>query len=70
MAKTYTTTQGDTWDSIAYLIYGNEKLMHHLLEANPKHIGIVVFSANIVINVPDVDVSIMDTNKNLPSWRR
>ncbi len=70
MAKTYFTVQGDTWDSIALKFYNNEKLMHCLLKANPKHLKTVVFSANVQLNIPKVDVSIIGTNINLPSWRR
>lgn len=34
MASTYTTIQGDTWDLIAYKLYGEEKYMKNLIEAN------------------------------------
>ena len=31
MASTYTTIQGDTWDLIAYKLYGEEKYMKNLV---------------------------------------
>lgn len=70
MPKTYITTQGDTWDSIALKFYNDEKLFHHLIEANTKYIDVVIFSANIELIIPKINVPIMDTNNYLPSWRK
>lgn len=70
MHNTYMTVQGDTFDSIAFKFYGNEKLFNYLLEANPKYINTVVFSANVELKIPTLDVSIMSTNDNLPVWRK
>lgn len=69
--KTYITTQGDTWDGIAFKVYGNEKVFNYLLAENTKYLDIIVFPANIELVIPDLDlVSIMGTNEDLPSWRR
>ena len=65
--RSYTTTQGDTWDIISLKMYGTEKQMHTLIEANPAHRETVFFSANIVLNIPDIAVS---TPSSLPPWRR
>ena len=68
--KTYTTKQGDTWDLIALKVYpkiGGEKLMDVLLEHNPDHIHTVIFSANVILNIPDVDIPVVS---NLPAWKR
>lgn len=68
--KTYTTIQGDTWDLIAARIYpkiGAEKLMDILLEANPEYIHTVIFSANIILNIPDVNIPVISS---LPAWKR
>jgi phage tail protein X len=51
---TYTTIQGDTWDSIAFIAYGDELQMHWLIEANPRHRETVIFSAGVVLSVPDL----------------
>ena len=37
MLKTYTTVQGDMWDSIAYKCYGDETLWWRIMESNPKY---------------------------------
>lgn len=62
---TYTTTQGDTWDLIAYDLYGAEKYMKLLIEANLPLSDTLVFSAGTVINVPDLPE---DSKDDLPFW--
>ena len=46
---------------------GAEKLMDILLDYNPDHIHTVIFPANVILNVPDVDVPVIST---LPAWKR
>ena len=68
--RTYKTIQGDTWDLIAMRMYpkiGAEKLMDILLDANPEHIHTVIFSANVILNIPTVDIPVIT---NLPAWKR
>lgn len=66
MADTYITVQGDTWDSIAYDLYGSEDYMQLLVEANWPLLDILVFSAGTELVVPDPPEEI-DTD--LPFWR-
>ena len=74
MAKVnvYRTVSGDTWDLIAYKVYGNEKYFHRLIRANLNLIDISVFSSNIPIIIPDITDSqekeIVD--KKMPPWKR
>ncbi|WP_310830380.1 tail protein X [Paenibacillus pedocola] len=63
----YKSVQGDTWDSIAFKLYGDEYLMTLLINANPELAQTVVFSGNVPVNVPDKPVDASDT---LPPWRR
>ena len=63
----YVTVQGDTWDIISLRIYGTEKQMSTLIEANPAYRETVFFSANITLQAPEMPVS---TPSNLPPWRR
>lgn len=68
--STYRTQQGDTWDIIALRMYpdlGAEKLTDILLDANPEHIHTVIFSANVTLNIPEVNVPVIE---NLPAWKR
>lgn len=68
--RTYRTVQGDTWDIIAlrmYLKLGGEKLMDRLLEANPEHRSTVIFSADLLLQIPDVDIPVVSS---LPPWKK
>ena len=49
----YITVQGDTWDSIALRLFGNELLMWLLVDANPCCRGIVEFPANVELTIPE-----------------
>ena len=63
----YTTIQGDTWDVIAFKLYGLESRMLQLMEYNPEHMHIVVFSAGIVLAVPELQE---EAASDLPPWKR
>lgn len=66
--KTYTTKQGDTFDSIAFKILGNRRYTKELMEANPKYLDVVIFSGNITLNIPEIETP-DNTATNLPPWR-
>ena len=68
MSDTYTTRQGDTWDLIAFRLTGSAEQTVALLQANPKYSNIFVFSAGVVLDVPDFE-TIVDVD-TLPPWRR
>lgn len=63
----YITIQGDTWDIIAFKVYGNEKYMSNLLKVNPNYIDTIFFRAGIKIICPDIERS---STENLPPWKR
>lgn len=67
MPKTYTTVQGDMWDSIAYKVYGKEYGMDALLKANESYRDVAIFPQGITITCPDVDDNVANI---LPPWRR
>mgnify|MGYP004572183093 FL=1 len=66
--KTYTTVQGDMWDSIALRELGSEKYTNLLIEANIEYHDIFVFSSGIVLTIPDVDET--TEADSLPPWKR
>ena len=72
MPRTHTTTQGETWDLIAYDWYGDaakrpELHMHHLLAANPDYRETVVFDGGITLTIPeDPEPS---ASESLPPWK-
>lgn len=65
--KTYTTIQGDMWDTIAYRVYGKEAYISKLLEANEGLKDIAVFPAGVSVVCPEPDA---ETSSILPPWRR
>lgn len=64
--KTYTTIQGDMWDSISYKVYGSEKYIGLLMQNNLELLDIFIFDAGIVISVPEMKNEIKPDS---PSWR-
>ena len=66
MAETYTTTQGDMWDSISYKVYGDEKYMGFLMQNNLELLDIFIFGAGTEITVPKLE---SEKESDMPSWR-
>lgn len=66
----YTTIQGDTWDGIAFRLWGREHLMSALIQANPDHADVLMFPAGVVLNVPEVNVNAIQPITELPPWIR
>ena len=64
---------GERWDTIAFKYYGDAKLMHHLLKANPDLIRQgppdLVFQASVSLRVPVLDRTQADAS-TLPPWKR
>ncbi|MCM1439154.1 MAG: tail protein X [Roseburia sp.] len=68
MSKTYTTVQGDMWDSIAYAQLGDVAHTDKLMNLNPQYQDYFIFPAGIVLNLPDaVAESVTDST---PPWKR
>lgn len=66
MPNNHTTSSGETWDMIAYNIYGNSKLAGDIIQANLKYSEYVIFPAGIELILPDIsDVK----EVVLPPWR-
>lgn len=68
MAKTYTTAQGDMWDSIAYKTLGSVNLTDRLMMQNRKWLHLYTFPAGIVLVVPEVKAEA--TAEGLPPWKQ
>lgn len=64
--RKYTTIQGDMWDGIARKVYGHERHMNVLLDANPEYRDIWVFPSDIVLKCPEVSAV---KPSRLPPWR-
>lgn len=67
----YKTVQGDTWDSIAFKVYGDELLADRLMKANYDKLDYFEFPAGVKINAPNLDSIISEEYEiNYPEWRR
>ncbi|MGG4096208.1 tail protein X [Paenibacillus lautus] len=64
---TYTTIQGDTWDSISFKVYGEEEHVTYLMRANPEYIRTTVFSGGITLMIPPYPVG---QSSSLPPWKK
>jgi len=62
----YSTKLNDTFDLIAYEIFGDCKYTADLLKANPDKLQTFIFSAGENLNVPEIEVKA--ATSNLPSW--
>ena len=65
---TYTTNQGDTWDSIAYKQYGKGAMMTTLMIANQSLNDTVIFEAGVTLVIPEITET--DISTTLPIWKR
>ncbi len=65
----YTTDQGDTWDYIAWKVYGNEYRMEDMLSApeNYELLETLIFSAEQKVWCPYIDDEEVDDG--VPEWR-
>lgn len=63
--RIYRTKKGDTWDNIAFLLWGNEYLMLELIKSNWKHRETIVFSEGITLLIPDIET---DDAEDAPEW--
>lgn len=68
MAKTYTTVQGDMWDSIAYAQLGSTSHTDKLINANRKYLDYYIFPAGIELVLPEVEEAAAASS--LPPWKR
>lgn len=64
----YVTKQGDTFDSIAFNIYGDCRYTQELMETNPGYLEIVIFSGGVPLQLPEIDLA-AGTAVALPPWR-
>lgn len=64
---TYTTIQGDMWDSIAFSQLGSVSYTDKLMALNPQYLGYYTFPAGIVLKLPD---AIESVNETLPPWKQ
>jgi phage tail protein X len=64
----YETKQNDTWDVLAFDIYGSEKLAYLLLQANPQYIEMLNLPAGLKLTIPKTPKG--KSNQPMPPWER
>lgn len=65
--NTYTTTQGDMWDSIAYAQLGSCAHTDKLINENVAYRDVYIFPAGVTLSIPDVDTE--DADNAQPPWK-
>lgn len=67
MSKTYTTIQGDMWDSIAYKQMGDVSYTDKLINLNQEYRNYYIFPAGVKLTLPELE---LESPANLPPWKR
>ena len=65
--RTYTTVQGDMWDSIAYTQLGSVDYTDKLIAANLRYREYYTFPAGIVLILPEIKEKV---NTSLPPLKQ
>ena len=68
MSRTYTTVQGDMWDSIAYAVMGSVRYTDKLMCANQAYLDHYILPAEIELVIPELPEE-WDT-ASLPPWKQ
>lgn len=64
----YVTEYGDTFDSMAFQFYYDEKMSSEIILANPDYADVLIFEDSVTLQIPVFDAS--DMPETLPPWRK
>ena len=67
MLNTYTTISGDTWDTVAYKVWGTEMYMDTLIKAHLEHKDTFIFPAGVTLTLPEIE---LEVSESLPPWKQ
>lgn len=63
--SSYITQKGDTWDLISFKVYGSEKFVRELKQANYDFLRLVSFPEEVALVIPTIKIA----NKGSePEW--
>ncbi len=65
----YETVQGDTFDSIAFAFYTDEKMASVIMDANPAYVDTLIFDAEVELLIPIIEEG-EETPGTAPPWRQ
>lgn len=69
-AKKYITVAGDTFDTVAYRFYGQERYCDKLMDANRDLLDYLIFPAGLEMTIPSMDsFTNDDVASDFPDWR-
>lgn len=64
--KTCRTIQNDTFDTVAFRVYGDEHLCSLLMNANPDYMDVLLFDPGVELKLPDYTPK--PGEEELPPW--
>lgn len=67
MEKKYRAIRNDTFDTMAFRVYGDEHLCSMLMNANPDYMDVLLFEPGVELNIPDYEIKPL-AKKDLPPW--
>lgn len=65
--KSYTTMQGDMWDTIAWKTMGSTEQVGELMKQNRAYLDYYTFPAGIVLSIPEIAT---EQSSTLPPWKQ
>lgn len=65
--KQYSTKGMDTFDKIAFDLYGDERIASYILAENPAYSDTLIFDEGVLLNLPIIELKETST---LPQWKR
>lgn len=63
---TYTTVQGDMWDSVAFKVFNDCSYTDKIIALNMEYHNTYIFPAGVVLQMPERTVDVRST---LPPWK-
>lgn len=68
--ETYKTISGDTWDLIAFKVYGNEYFCTQLMDKNREYLDYMIFPEGVILKLPTEEEMEQQTlSAAYPEWR-
>ena len=64
----HTAAGGDTFDSLAFRFYTEERIAHYIIQANPDYADVLIFEGGEKLRIPTLES--VESPDTLPPWRR
>lgn len=64
--KKYRTKANDTFDKIAFNLYGVENVASYLIDANPQYSDVIIFDDGVLLTLPKLEEA---ERSSLPQWK-